>query len=275
MAHLILPRFPRADVYCEPFFGGGGMFFGVPKGMYPREVVNDKNKSLVTFFRCLRDRREELESLCKLTPTARDEFAECLKHSDNELEEARRVFVRLRQGFSGKHNSVGNWRRSPGGKNRWPAQTNAEKADQFQQYADRLSLVMIDNIDAVEFIGKWASGRTFFYCDPPYVHTRRVTNGMVRGCQDYEHELGNHGHELLADALHQVVANGCLACVSGYNSDLYNLKLFKGWRKHEFEVALHSSADQEGKRRTEVLWMSYPEEEEIGYVRHGQMGFAL
>lgn len=96
MAPYLVPHFAPARVYAEPFFGAGSVFYRIPPGTYEREAVNDLDASLVTFFRVLRDRTDELLRACELTPYARDEFAAALAHSDDPLEEARRVWVRHR-----------------------------------------------------------------------------------------------------------------------------------------------------------------------------------
>ena len=118
-APRLLPHFAPAKVYVEPFFGAGGMFFRVPPGTYEREAVNDLDASLVTFFRALRDQPDELARVIEATPYARDEFIAALEHSPDALEEARRVWVRGRQGFGGKASCAGDWGRNPGATVPW------------------------------------------------------------------------------------------------------------------------------------------------------------
>jgi site-specific DNA-adenine methylase len=86
-------------VYVEPFFGSGAVLFAKAPAVH--EVVNDLDGNVVCFFRVLRDRPEELARACCLTPYARDEFRAALLSGDDldELERARRFFVRLTQGF--------------------------------------------------------------------------------------------------------------------------------------------------------------------------------
>lgn len=71
LAPLLIPHLARARMWVEPFFGGGGMFFALPPGMYEREAVNDLDSSIVTFFRVLRDRADELVCACEMTPYLR------------------------------------------------------------------------------------------------------------------------------------------------------------------------------------------------------------
>jgi len=247
----LLPHFAPAKVYAEAFFGAGGMFFRVPPGTYQREAVNDLDASLVTFFRVLRDEPAELMRLIEATPYARDEFIAALERSPVAIEEARRVWVRGRQAFGGKAATTGNWGRNPGDKSNWPPQKAEAKREALPRYAARLRRVAIDNIDACEFIDKWGQAETFLYCDPPYVDA-----------DDYEHSID---HRALAAACTTAVARGCKVAVSGYPSALYN-ELFAGWRCVEHDVALIGTRDATGKRRTECLWMSYPEAESFAGI---------
>ncbi len=248
----LLPHFAPAKVYAEAFFGAGGMFFRVPPGTYQREAVNDLDASLMTFFRVLRDEPAELMRLIEATPYARDEFIAALERSPVAIEEARRVWVRGRQGFGGAARSAGDWGRNPGDNGGpWLPSCAEGKREALPLYAARLRRVAIDNIDACEFIAKWGRDETFLYCDPPYVDA-----------DDYEHSID---HRALAAACVAAVARGCKVAVSGYPSVLYE-ELFAGWRRVEHDVALIGTRDATGKRRTECLWMSYPEAESFAGI---------
>lgn len=260
--HLV-PHFAPARVYAEPFFGGGSVFYRVPPGTYEREVVNDLDSSIVAFFRALRDRPNDLLRVCELTPYAREEFIACIPKSDDPLEEARRVWVRARQGFSGHAESVGDWGRSDGAK--WRPDAAASKLRSLQTYASRIARVEIDSIDAAEFIDKRGNERTFIYADPPYVQATRFRDcGGSSGRGWYGHEMADADHRRVADALRRASERGTKVAVSGYPSALYD-ELFKGWRTIEVDVPLAASKHG-GARRTEVLWMSYPEAESFAGI---------
>lgn len=257
-APLLVPHFARATLYVEPCFGAGSVFYRLPPGTYEREVINDVDRSVVTFFRVLRDRTDELVRACELTPYARDEFATALVHSDDELEEARRVWVRGRQGFAGRSERASNWGRDTGDGHNWnPRQTEA-KLDELGRYAARLRGVVIDHVDAAEFVDRWGQRGAFVYVDPPYV-------ASVRKGRAYAHEMDEADHRHLATALHHAADQGAHVAISGYPSPLYD-ELFDGWRSVSVDVPLHGVRNQRGQRRTERLWMSYPPERELAHV---------
>jgi DNA adenine methylase len=250
----ITPHFAPATIYAEPFFGAGSVFYSLSPDLYRYATVNDLDASLVTFFRVLRDRTDDLARACEFTPYARDEFIAALERSSDDLEEARRVWVRGRQGTAGAATTAGDWGRNPGADiTRWNAQKTNSKLDALRAYAARLRGVCIDSIDGAEFVDKWGQVATFLYCDPPYVTATRKNTA-------YAHEMTDADHRRLAVACHGAVERGAKVAVSGYPSALYE-ELFAGWRRIEVDVPLYGARDTKGQRRTECLWMSYPEVE--------------
>lgn len=259
VAPYLVPHFAPATVWAEPFFGAGSVFYRLAPDLYERAAINDLDRSVVTFFCVLRDRTEDLVRACELTPYARDEFIAALEHSDDDLEEARRVWVRHRQGLAGAATSAGNWGRDPGGDNAgWGAAQAESKLTSLRTYAARLRGVAIDSIDGAEFVDKWGQRKTMVYCDPPYVTaTRKSTT--------YAHEMTDADHRRLAVACHGAVERGAKVAVSGYPSALYD-ELFAGWRRIEVDVPLYGARDTKGQRRTECLWMSYSEAESFAGI---------
>lgn len=54
MLNHILPNIPEHNVYVEPFFGGGAVFFA--KEPAPSEIINDLNSLVVNFYKvCISD----------------------------------------------------------------------------------------------------------------------------------------------------------------------------------------------------------------------------
>jgi DNA adenine methylase len=258
VAPLLVPHFARAKVYAEPFFGAGSVFYRLPPGTYEREAVNDLDASLMTFFRVLRDRTDDLVRVLEFTPYARDEFEAALTRSDDPLEEARRVWVRSRQGFAGSAGTVGDWGRYPGNAHGWGPSETCSKLAVIRTYAARLRAVAIDHIDATDFVEKWGQAETFVYEDPTYLP--ETCTGAV-----HEHTMSSDDHRRLAEANHRAVERGARVAISGYPSRLYSEELYLGWRRVELNVALYSTREK-GQRRTECLWMSYPATEALGYV---------
>ena len=216
------------------------------------ETVNDLDGDLVTFWRVLRERPQELAELALLTPHARTEFlaARDLDGAPDDMERARRVWVLLTQGRTGSLRSTG-WRsqRNPTGRFMSIPEELRGLIDRMLPAAERLSGVTIECRDALDVIADYGKhGEVLIYADPPYLGETRSVG--------YRHEMADvEQHQALAAAL-----NACAATVvlSGYHSALY-AGLYDGW--HVVEMAANSGQGNKGKAadaRTEVLWSNRP-----------------
>jgi len=252
-AQHLIPHFARADWYIEPFFGAGSVFFALPLSAYQFYAVNDRDSDVVNFFRVLRNQPDALHEVVELSPHARDELVAAREPADDPVEKARRFWCRSRMGFAGIDLPTNGYGRD--------TLKGYGKIDQLREYARALVRVTeIDNADALDFLTGYGteaqcrSNKVFVYADPPYVLGTR--KGVA-----YAHEMDDAHHRHLAARLHTIVGYGGRVAVSGYDSDLYN-ELYAGWRVVRFDTALLAGKNR--GTRTEVLWLSYPESEEMG-----------
>src|SRR4051812_49227502 len=74
IAKSIIPHFPDHDIYLEPFFGAGGMFFSKPKVKH--NFLNDKDSEVYNLFRQIIDNRQELIEALVTTPITERQFKE-------------------------------------------------------------------------------------------------------------------------------------------------------------------------------------------------------
>ena len=87
------------EVYLEPYFGSGAVFFNkIPSRI---ETINDLDKNVVNYFKVIREHPEELAYQLSMTPFGRDEYYDAyeVKETDSEIERARKFAVRCWQGF--------------------------------------------------------------------------------------------------------------------------------------------------------------------------------
>lgn len=245
IAERIIGMFPAHDHYVEPFAGSMAVLLAKPPSKL--ETVNDIDQDLMTFWRVLRDRPEDLARSAALTPHCRAEHiaARDLDVVD-DLERARRVWVLLSQGRTGTLRTTG-WRFYQD-----PAGTGTAMPDYLDAYvrrmyiaAERLHAVSLECRPALDVIDAYGRhGEVLIYCDPPYFGDRAV---------GYRHEMTSEDvHRALADAL-----NGCRSSVvlSGYASPLYE-DLYDGWHRTEIPSGTGQAGAYEA--RTEVLWSNRP-----------------
>ena len=70
IAHEIQKYFPAHEIYIEPFFGAGGMFFNKPKAKY--NIINDLDSDVFNLFQVVMNQKEELEKAFYLMPIHSD-----------------------------------------------------------------------------------------------------------------------------------------------------------------------------------------------------------
>jgi DNA adenine methylase len=149
MAPRIVELLPPHRTYVEAFGGAAAVLCSKTPAVL--EVYNDVDAGLVTFFRVLRDRPDELERALRLTPYSREEFALCVRtwrSIEDELERARRWYVRCRQAFAGSAATVG-WGFEVSGAQRGGTRAGswATSVDELERFAERFRRVQIENRD--------------------------------------------------------------------------------------------------------------------------------
>jgi DNA adenine methylase len=247
LAPLIASLLPPHRVYVEPFFGSGAVLFA--KRPAVMEIVNDLDESVVTFFRVLRTRLDELEWVCSLSPYARDEFRAARLDEDlDELEVARRFWVRVNQSFVKTARPTGGWSVTVA-RNQGPPVSVLTRLGRFADCAERLLRVSIEHADGIDVIERLGRPDAVMYVDPPYLSAVR-SGGSAR---DYKVDMGGvDPHVRLAEALRSTPATVVL---SGYPGDLYD-EMYADWWHMDVHVHAHASNARRStrSRRTERIW---------------------
>jgi DNA adenine methylase len=249
---------PPHKTYVEVFAGSAKILFQKQRSVV--EVINDRYEGLINFYRVLQDpeKYKELQKLAYITPYSREEFNYCKEnweHYRSDIDRARAWFVGQRQARYGLFGSSWKFDTKPG--------TNAisksvgawlSSIEFFPEFHDRLQGVRIENRDFREIIPEFDSPDTWFYADPPYVLSTRVSG-------EYAHEMNDADHLDLLSLLTNIKGS-CL--LSGYPHPLYDLLEFLGWKKEQHKIKCSSSnaknnaPGQKGTKpdRTECLWLS-------------------
>ena len=252
IAAQVAALLPAHEHYIEPFAGSLAVLLAKPRSAM--ETVSDLDGDLVAFWRVLRDRPGDLERACALTPHARAEHLEAYQPAADDLERARRVWVRLTQGRSGQLHHLTGWRYYQD-----PRGSHSSMPDYLEAYcarlapaAARLAGISLECLPALELIRRY--GRhpaALLYADPPYLESSRSSAG--RG-PSYRHELRTEDdHRELAAALLEAHA---AVVLSGYDSPLY-AELYDGWHRREIGAYTGNSHPSKG-HRVEVLWSNRP-----------------
>lgn len=169
MLNVILPKIPAHRIYCEPFFGGGAVFFAKMPAYL--EVINDSNDRLIIFYEQMRDNFDALNELISTTlhsesiySRARNIFNSYKEFSNLEI--AWSVYVLSNMSFAATFH--GGWKWCNGSAGSHSARYIARKTSSFILLKNRLSNVQISKRDALKVIADRDTKNTFFYLDPPY-----------------------------------------------------------------------------------------------------------
>ncbi|MGH3431415.1 MAG: DNA adenine methylase, partial [Thermocrispum sp.] len=234
--------------YVEPFGGSLAVLLAKPPAVM--ETVNDLDGALMTFWRVLRDRTDELMRVCALTPHSRAEHDASYAASAGEVETARRVWVQLTQGRGGTRRKTG-WRHYLDASTSSTALPGylAGYVYRMPPAAERLANVSLEARPALEIVDAYGRHEdALLYVDPPYLRS-------TRSSRQYHHEMSSEAeHRDLADALKECRA---VVVLSGYPTPLY-AELYADWHT----TTLAGFTGQAGTRgqRTEVLWTNRPQQ---------------
>lgn len=242
----ILSFFPEDyEQYVESFCGGCSVLLGKSKS--PIEVINDKDISLYTMYKAVKEEPENLKNTLRKTEYSLETF-ECYKNLETEdmvsLAAKEIILRRMSRGGMKKHFATSN--RMRGGRmgdlNAWE-NFKSEMDEIFSRFED----VIVENKEAISIIQKYDNNKTVHYVDPTYLPSTRTVSKV------YSHEMSEKDHESLAETLNCVKGKVIL---SGYYSPLYN-KIYKGWNFYSKEMPNHSSQGKSKERRLECLWMNF------------------
>ena len=174
LAKSLVKNFPEHTCYCEPFCGALWVLLA-KKQQSKREVVNDLDSELITFWRVVQNHPEAFIKECGKMIHSRELFFNEKTKNPNlftDIQRAARYFYLQKTSFGGKTTN-----RSFG--------TSATKVSPFNkatikrkinEITARLELVTIENIPAFNCIEKYDRKDTFFYIDPPYFNTAGYVN---------------------------------------------------------------------------------------------------
>lgn len=232
---------------------------------------------MVNLFRVIRERGDELAAQIEMTPWAREEYISSYAPTDDSLERARRLIVRVWQGhnsdglnkpagwrnhgFHGKSSTVAGWIKVPA---------------RLKPAIERLKNTEIEQCPALDLIKRCNTPSALLYVDPPYVHSTRVERSFYqyemtdatdddRASELWQevakfwvaaggdpkaatHIANWYNHRLLLDALD---AHPGPVVLSGYHCALYDDRL-QHWQTVEKRVQA-----EKGNIRTEVLWLNH------------------
>lgn len=257
LADQIIALMPPHVHYVEPFFGGGAVLFRKPcEGV--SEVVGDTYRRLTWFWQAIADPWcfREFREIIELVPFSQERWQQAERNlrcwpSGYDWKHAAVdffiVYRQSRQGL-GKDFATLSRNRTRRGMNE-QVSSWLTAIEGLPEAHERLKRVVILNAEACDVIRQQDGPNTLFYCDPPYLHSTRVTTG------DYECEMDADDHLMLLATLADIEGKFIL---SGYHSAIYDAYAkTRGWRCVEIKIDNKASSKAVKEQKTECLWMNY------------------
>lgn len=241
LAPWIVGMIPYHEVYLEPYFGSGAVFFRKPASRI--ETINDLDEEVVNFFKVIRDSEEEFAKRLCLTPYARVEYEQAymVDKKDDNIEKARKFAIRCWFGFG-----AGNRYRNGFRTSQQVVSPDTTKAwnnfiESLHDAAERLRHCQIEAKPALKLLDMYDTSDVFIYLDPPYLPD-------IRKKYQYIHEMTREDH---IELLEKIVHHPARILLSGYDSDLYREYL------SDWYTCSRSTQAERGIPRQEMLWANY------------------
>lgn len=246
LSSIIVGLVPEHRIYCEPFFGGGAVFFA--KNPSEVEVINDTNRELINFYEVVRDSFPALEHEVSLSLHSRDMHrrAEVIYANPDMFDRVKRawaVWMLANCSYGCKLDGCFGYDRT-GGMSR---KLDNKRKSFTEEYAKRLSRVQIECCDALRIIRSRDTEDTFFYIDPPYV-------GADQGHYD---GYTQKDFDSLLSLLEEIKGKFLLS--SYRNKSLNESIASHGW--HTAEIRMHcpmTSRAAQVHSKVEVLTANFP-----------------
>jgi DNA adenine methylase len=211
------------------------------------ETINDLDGEVTNLFKQVRDNCEELIHKLRYTPWSREEFNLSHEATDNDLERARRFFVKCWFSIGAYLTYKNGMRMNIESNNGYIEHFYKKLPEEIIGACERLkpktgNYVQIENADALTLIKKYDRPHVFMYLDPPYVPASRRRKTI------YRHEYNEAKHEEL---LRLISGSKAKILVSGYEHDIYHDFL------HNWNLDKIITYDMASQKRIECIWMNY------------------
>jgi DNA adenine methylase len=170
IAAKIQAYFPPHDLYIEPFFGAGGMFFNKPLARH--NMLNDIDSDVYNLFWVLLERKEELISALEIMPIHEQLFKHWKTNQETDpVRKAMRFLMLSNFGYMGKSETIRLDFTNP----------KLVLLDGISSVSEKIKHCFFSNCDFRGVFKKLSLQKKdspFAYCDPPYLGT---TNNYLQG----------------------------------------------------------------------------------------------
>lgn len=251
MYNQIIKHFPLPgtyDTYIEPF--GGSYGIGLKINPPPIEIYNDLDKNVYSLYKVLSDpemfqRFKERCDLIFYNESLRSDFKGYLKKDNLSIEDRAFFFFYVNRT---SHNGIGGFSKNVYVRRNMSKSISdfLSSIDRLPELHNRLSRVLVCNMDGIKLIQKYNSQNILIYNDVPYEQSTRTSTR-------YAVDMDRKDHERFLDA---VINSNAKILISGYDCELYDKLIENGFKKISFNVKTIGGNFKQ-KTKIETLWKNY------------------
>ena len=171
LCQKIINMIPHHHLYCEPFVGGGAVFFAKAPSVV--EVINDTNGELINFYKVVKTDFVSLEKEIRISLHSRDlhrKASAIYNNPDlfNDVKRAWAIWILAHMSFASMIDGSFGYDKVSGSTSK---KIKNARESFSEDYAIRLQSTQIESTDALRIIESRDSEESFFYCDPPYYNS--------------------------------------------------------------------------------------------------------
>ena len=177
LVKTIINKMPPHEIYIEPFFGGGAVYW--KKEPVKKEIINDLDSDIMKWLKYIKKHNIDDSKLPKDLSTIKKLSLFYSKKPANKEQALTKDLIKHCNSFSGRdvrhENDIYN--------NSNPY----NKLKNIDKYKERLKNTIILNEDYIKVIKKYDNKKSLFFLDPPYENSVLYTDtGYAQTAIDYE-----------------------------------------------------------------------------------------
>lgn len=239
----IQKHFPKHDIYIEPFFGCGGMFFNKPKSKH--NICNDLDGEIFNLYTIIQSHKDELIELIETTPLSEHLFEYWKTNKETEpTRKALRFLFLTNLSWSGKMDTFSTNILTQDKENFVSIINNAFKQMGNTKFLNKDFRELLKNLNFPH--GEGDKVNCFIYADPPYTGT----------IDTFEHSFTEQDTSDLFDILTGI---GIRFMISEFDTP-FVMELAD---KHKLNIITLGERKNLMNRRAEILITNYKQQQNL------------